>query len=69
MNNSVSPIVENTNSNVPSSQNINQKSLVKHRQSEQITINDHHVSRTKRSLLLMFIPLSFHSLGIIFGDM
>lgn len=64
--NSVSPI-ENNNSRVVSQVNIHQKSLVKKTQSEELLIND-HAGITKRSLLII-LPLSFHSLGIIFGDM
>jgi hypothetical protein len=59
MNNSVSPI-SNENLSVTLPENIHQNSLVKKNQL---------LSITRKRFLLTLIPLSFHSLGIIFGDM
>jgi len=64
--NSVSPI-ENDNSRIETPVNIHRKSFVKKIRSEELLIND-HMGITKHSLLII-LPLSFRSLGIIFGDM
>ncbi len=62
MNNSVSPI-SNENLSVTLPGNINQNSLVPKSESKGL------LSITRKRFLLTLIPLSFHSLGIIFGDM
>jgi hypothetical protein len=62
MNNSVSPI-SNENLSVTLPGNIDQNSLVPKSESKEL------LSITRKRVLLTLIPLSFHSLGIIFGDM
>lgn len=65
-NNSVSTI-ENTNECIILPVNINKKPSIENNQSEEL-VTHVQVGKKKNSLLII-IPMAFHSLGIIFGDM